>query len=427
MRARVCEDAPIACCSVLHILMARQDSYIAALDLGSTKTCALICEPVENGRLRVAGFGRAESRGWRRGVIVNLESARLSIKKAIEAAEDQAGVPVSSAYTGVGGPHIRGINSRGGLTLTKPAQAPREVGHDDVLRVFDAAQAVTLPEDRVVIFAERQEYLLDAHDGIRNPVGMVGSRLEVDVHLVTASSLAHENIVLAVNHSGVVVNATVFEALAAAEACLTPDERELGVVLLDVGGGSSNLAIFREDSLRYSGMVPVGGDHFTNDIAVGLRTPIPEAEKIKIEWGQCDASHQEEATIEVACVGERPSRTVSPSAVAEIVEPRAQELLELVAAEIDRSGLHQQLRGGVVLTGGGGKLRGLVNLAERCFDMPARIGTPYGLEEMGDTLPDAAYATAVGIALHGYQLHRRKEVRAAGITHKVFGFLRGKG
>lgn len=407
--------------------MATQDAYIVALDLGSTKTCTLICERMQNGRLRVAGFGRAESRGWRRGVIVNLDSAQLSIKKAVEAAEDEASVPVASAYTGVGGPHVRGINSRGGLTLVKPSQAAREVTPDDVRRVFEAAQAVTLPADREVIFAERQEYLLDSQNGIRNPVGMLGSRLEVDVHLVTASSLAHENIVLALNRSGVRVNATIFEALAAADACLTPDERELGVVLLDVGGGNSNMAIYREDALRYSSVIPVGGDHFTNDIAVGLRTPIPEAEKIKVEWGRCELSREEETAIEVACVGERPSRTVSPSVVGEIIEPRAQELLELTANEIDRSGLRQQVGGGIVLTGGGGKLGGLVGMAERALDLPARIGTPYGLDEMGDVLPDASYATVVGLALHGYRLHRLRESRSPGISNRFWGFFRGKG
>ncbi|MGH9449054.1 MAG: cell division protein FtsA [Terriglobia bacterium] len=407
--------------------MATQTSYIAALDLGSTKTCALVCEPVENGRLRVAGFGSAESRGWRRGVIVNLDSAHLSIKKAVEAAEDAAGIPVDNAYVGVGGPHIRGVNSRGGLTLSKPSRATRQVTYEDVRRVFEAAQAVSLPADREVVFAERQEYLLDAQNGIRNPVGMVGSRLEVDVHLVTASSLAHENVVLAVNRSGIKVNATIFEALAAAESCLTPDERELGVVLIDVGGGNSNLAIYREGCLRYSGVIPVGGDHFTNDIAVGLRTPIPEAEKIKVEWGRRDPSQADEKPIDVACVGERPSRTVSASMVGEIIEPRAQELLELTANEIDHSGLHKQLGGGIVLTGGGGKLGGLMSLAEQTLDLPARIGVPYGLEQMGDILPDAAYSTVAGLAIHGHHLHLLRASREPGITNKLWGIFRGRG
>ncbi|MGH9401675.1 MAG: cell division protein FtsA [Terriglobia bacterium] len=402
------------------------DAYIAGIDLGSSKTCALVCEPVENGRLRVAGFGSAESRGWRRGVIVNLDSAYLSIKKAVEAAEDAAGVPIDNAYVGVGGPHIRGVDSRGGLTLSRGSRSAREVTSEDVRKVFEAAQAVNLPADREVVYAERQEYLLDAQNGIRNPVGMTGSRLEVDVHLVTASTIAHENVVLAVNRSGVKVNATIFEALAAAESCLTPDERELGVALADIGGGNSNIAVYHEGCLRYSGVIPVGGDHFTNDIAVGLRTPIPEAEKIKVEWAQRDPSHTEEKPLQVACVGERPARTVSYAMVGEIIEPRAQELLELIAKELEYSGLQKQLGGGLVLTGGGGKLGGLVRMAEQSLDLPARIGVPYGLEQMGDILPDAAYATVVGLAIHGHHRRLLRDTRGPGISNKLWGIFRGK-
>lgn len=403
------------------------DSYIIGLDLGGAKTCALVCEPVENGRLRVAGFGSAESRGWRRGVIVNLDAAYLAIKKAVEAAEDAAGVPVDNAYVGVGGPHIRGVNSRGGLTLSKGSRAAREVTNEDVRKVFEAAQAVSLPADREVVYAERQEYLLDAQNGIRNPVGMVGSRLEVDVHLVTASTLAHENVVLAVNKSGVKVNGTIFEALAAAESCLTPDERELGVALVDVGGGNSNIAIYREGCLRYSGVIPVGGDHFTNDIAVGLRTPIPEAEKIKIDWAQREPSGSDEKPLEIACVGERPARTISYAMLREIIEPRAQELLEMISREIEYAGAQKQLGGGLVLTGGGGKLGGLVGMAEQSLDLPARIGVPYGLEQMGDVLPDAAYATVVGLAIHGHRLNLLRGTRNPGLSNKIWSIFRAKG
>lgn len=403
------------------------DSYIIGLDLGGAKTCALVCEPVENGRLRVAGFGSAESRGWRRGVIVNLDAAHLAIKKAVEAAEDAAGVPVDNAYVGVGGPHIRGVNSRGGLTLSKGSRAAREVTNEDVRKVFEAAQAVSLPADREVVYAERQEYLLDAQNGIRNPVGMVGSRLEVDVHLVTASTLAHENVVLAVNKSGVKVNGTIFEALAAAESCLTPDERELGVALVDIGGGNSNIAIYREGCLRYSGVIPVGGDHFTNDIAVGLRTPIPEAEKIKIDWAQREPSGSDEKPLEIACVGERPARTISYAMLREIIEPRAQELLEMISREIEYAGAQKQLGGGLVLTGGGGKLGGLVGMAEQSLDLPARIGVPYGLEQMGDVLPDAAYATVVGLAIHGHRLNLLRGTRNPGLSNKIWSIFRAKG
>ena len=405
--------------------MALKGSYIAGLDLGSTKTCVLVCEAMHTGKLRVAGFGAAESKGWRRGVIVNLDSALLAIKKAVEAAEDAAGVPVDNAFIGVGGPHIKGVNSRGGLTLGRSSQATREVTGEDVRRVFEAAQAVSLPADRKIVYAERQEYLLDAQDGIRNPVGMVGSRLEVNVHLVTASTTAHENIVAAVNRAGIVVNETIYEALAAAEACLTPDERELGVALVDIGGSNSHLIVYYQGALCYCGVIPVGGDHFTNDIAVGLRTPIPEAEKMKVGWGQRDPSQDDDSPLEVASVGERPSRIVNYAMLGEIIEPRAQELLELVSQEIDRSGFRTLLGGGVVLTGGGGKLGGLLSLTEQTLDLPGRLGQPYGLEAMGDTLPDAAYATVVGLALHGQRLRSINDSRPGGLSGKFWGIFRG--
>jgi len=405
--------------------MPSKGSYIVGLDLGSTKTCVLVCEPVHNGKLRVAGFGMAESKGWRRGVIVNLDSALLSIKKAVEAAEDAAGAPVDNAFIGVGGPHIKGVNSRGGITLGRSTQMTREVTGEDVRRVFQAAQAVSLPADRKVVYAERQEYLLDSQDGIRNPAGMVGSRLEVNVHLVTASTTAHENVVAAVNRAGIVVNDTVYEALAAAEACLTPDERELGVALVDIGGSNSHLIVYHAGTVCYSGVIPVGGDHFTNDIAVGLRTPIPEAEKMKVGWGQRDPSQGDDSQLEVASVGERPARIVSYSMLGEIIEPRAQELLELVSQDLDRSGFRTLLGGGVVLTGGGGKLGGLVSMTEQALGLPARLGQPYGLEAMGDTLPDAAYATVVGLALHGHHLRVVNNSRAGGFGGKLWGIFRG--
>ncbi len=405
--------------------MSSKSSFITGLDLGSTKTSALVCEVLQNGKLRVAGFGAAESKGWRRGAIVNLDSALLSIKKAVEIAEDASGTAVDNAFIGVGGPHMKGVNSRGGITLGRSAQASREVTGEDVRKVFQAAQAVSLPADRQVVYAERQEYVLDSQDGIRNPVGMSGSRLEVNVHLVTASITAHENIIAAVNRAGIVVNETVYEALAAAESCLTPDERELGVALLDLGGSNSHLIIYHQGSVRCSAVIPVGGDHFTNDIAVGLRTPIPEAEKMKVSWGQREFPENEGAMLEVASVGERPSRTVSYSVLGDIIEPRTQELLELVALEIERSGFATLLGGGVVLTGGGGKLGGLAPMAEQTLGLPARVGQPYGLESMGDALPDAAYATLVGLVLHGLRLGRASDSRPTGLSGKLWSIFRG--
>ncbi|MGH9469822.1 MAG: cell division protein FtsA [Terriglobia bacterium] len=404
--------------------MASKDAYIVGLDLGSTKTCALVAELKDDGKLQVAGFGMAESKGWRRGVMVNLDSALLSIKKAIEAAEDAAGVPIDNAYIGVGGPHIWSVNSCGGISLGKNPQATREVTGEDVRKVFQAAQEVEIPPDRKVIYAERQEYLLDSQNGIRNPVGMVGSRLEVRTHLLTASSTAHENIIAAVNRAGIVVNETIFEPLAAAEACLTADERELGVALIDIGGGNSSLIIYHEGSIRYSSAIPVGGDHFTNDIAVGLRTPIPEAEKMKLAWGQHDPAQAADEPLEVPSVGERPARTASYSTLAEIIEPRMQELVELIAAELEDSGLAKQIVT-VVLTGGGAKLGGLRRMAERELGLNVRLGNPSGLENMGDILPDATYATLAGLVIHGCRLRLLRDTRA-GLGGKLWSIFRGK-
>lgn len=408
------------------LAMPSKRSTIVGLDLGSAKTCALVCEQTEKGKLRVVAFGRAESKGWRRGVIVNLDSAVLSIKKAVEAAEDAAEQPVDNAYVGVGGPHLKGVDSRGAYTLGKPSQSTRQVTAEDRRRVFEAAQGITLPVDRKVIYAEPQEYLLDSQNGIRNPVGMTGSRLEANVHLVTASTTAHENIVTAVNRAGIVVNETIYEALAAAEACISPDERELGVGVVDIGGGNSNLIIYHEGSMRYSSAIPIGGDHFTNDIAVGLRTPIPEAEKMKLAWGDRDPAQGDSKPFEVASVGEQPSRLVTYAMLQAIIEPRAQEFLELVAAELDRSGLRAQLGGGMVFTGGGAKLGGLPAMAEQAFGIPVRLGVPSGLEEMGSEIPDPLYATIVGLVIRGYRLRLMHDSHAPGLTGRLLGIFRGK-
>jgi len=398
-------------------------AYITALDLGSTKTCVLICQLSEKSKLGVAGLGVAESKGWRKGIIVNLDSAVLSVKKAVEAAEDAAGVSVDSAYIGVGGPHIRGVNSRGALPL---GPRSREVTSEDVRRVFEIARGVSMPPDRTLVFAKPQEYLLDSQNGIRHPLRMVGSRLEVNVHLVTGSTVAHENVVSAVQGTGIKVEDTVFEALAAVESCLTADERELGAALIDIGGGSSDLVVYCKGSVRQTAVIPVGGEHFTNDIAVGLRTPIPEAEKMKLTWGERDSDEPQNAALEVPSVGERPARVVSYAKLSEIIEPRAAELLELTQIELARSGLEKQLGAGVVLTGGGAKLGGLVALAEQTLGLPVRLGRPAGIEKMTDQLSDPAYATVVGLAIYGHHLRLLRDSHDTSLSARLWGLLRGK-
>jgi cell division protein FtsA len=408
--------------------LARKGHTIVGLDLGSVKTCALVCRPNEEGKLEVAGLGVAESKGWRKGLIVNLDLAGLAVKKAVEAAEAAAGVSIDSAYVGVAGSHIKGVNSRGAITLGKTPTATREVERDDVRRVIRTAQGITLPEDRQLLHVLPQKFLLDSHDGIRDPVGMVGARLEVDVHLVTASASASQNVVTAVNRAGVVVQDTVFEPLASGEACLTADERELGVALVDIGGGSTDLIVYHAGVARHTAVIPVGGEHFTNDIAVGLRTPIPEAEKMKKAWGERDLAKPADTLLEVPSVGDRPCRVVSYAMLSEVIEPRAVELMELIRAEIGRSGCEKQLGAGVVLTGGGAKLGGLPGLAEQTLGMPVRAGVPFGLEHMGETLPDPAFATAVGLVVHGNRRRLLRDSRAsAGWFGTLWESLRGKG
>lgn len=391
--------------------LARKDYFIVGLDLGSVKTCALVCKPNSHGKLEVAGVGLAESKGWRKGLIVNLDLTVLAVKKAIENAEAAAGVSIGSAYVGVAGSHIKGVNSQGSLTLGKTSTATREVERDDMRRVIQTAQNITLPADRQLLEVLPQKFLLDSQDGIRDPVGMVGARLEVNVHLVTASTAASQNVVTAVNHAGVEVLNTVFEPLASAQACLTADERELGVALIEIGGGTTDLIIFQGGVVRHTAVVAVGGEHFTNDIAVGLRTPIPEAEKMKKAWGERDLSKPADTLLEVPSVGERPSRVVTYATLSEIIEPRAQELLELIRTEIGRAGCENQLGAGAVLTGGGAKLGGLPAMAEPVWAMPVRVAIPTGVEALGEILPDPAFATVVGLVLHGYRLRLLRDVK----------------
>lgn len=408
--------------------MAKKDRYIVGLDMGSNKTCALVCQPAaDSGKLEVAGLGVAESRGWRKGVIVNLDAAVLSLKKAVEAAEASAGVPVDSAYVGVAGPHIKGVNSRGAVVLGGTPRGTQEVTREDIRQVIQTARGISLPPDRSLIHVLPQEFLLDSQNGIRDPIGMLGSRLEVNVHLVMASASATQNIVTAVNRAGVVVRDTVFESLASAEACLTADDRELGVALVDIGGGSADLIVYYQGTVRHTAVIPVGGDHFTNDIAVGLRTPIPEAEKMKRRWGERDPARPAEDLVEVSSVGDRPTRVVSYAILSEIIEPRTLELVELLDAELGRSGYGKQLGAGVVLAGGGAKLGGLPALAEQTLGLPVRVGKPAGLLKMGEVLPSPAFATVVGLVAFGNRMRLLRDLRQPGLAGKIWNTLRGKG
>ncbi|MGH9682020.1 MAG: cell division protein FtsA [Candidatus Acidiferrales bacterium] len=404
--------------------MTKKERHMVALDIGSTKTCALIGEMEEDGSVKFAALGAAESKGWRKGQIVNLDLAVSSIRRAVEEAETIVGVPVESAMIGVAGGHVRGVNSRGGITV---AARPRDIQREDVRRAIEAARGVQLPEDREVLHVLPQEFSLDAQDNIRDAIGMVGQRLEANVHIVTASGTATQNVVIAVNRAGVRVDDTVLEPLASAESCLTQDERELGACLLDIGGGTTELIAFSGGVVRHTAAVPVGGDHFTNDLAVGLRTPIPEAEKIKREHA-C-AFHDlvtEDTAIEIAGVGNRPHRTVYARMLSDIVEPRAQELLMLVRDELRRGGLESQVPAGLIFTGGGAHLRGLVELAEKFFNLPVRVAAPRGLTGMNEEVSQPEYSTAVGLVLYGARMRRLAGARPAGWTGKLKALFAGQ-
>jgi len=403
--------------------LTKKERHIVALDIGSTKTCALIGEQNDDGGVRFAALGAAESKGWRKGQIVNLDLAVSSIRRAVEEAETIVGVPVESASIGVAGSHVRGINSRGGVTV---ANRPRDIQRDDVRRAIEAARGITLPEDREVLHVLPQEFYLDGHDSIRDAIGMVGQRLEANVHIVTASGTATQNIVTAVNRAGVRVDDTVLEPFASAESCLTQDERELGCCLLDVGGGTTELIAYSGGCVRHTAAIPVGGDHFTNDLAVGLRTPIPEAEKIKREHACVFRGLiSEDRAIEIASVGDRPPRTVFSRMLAEIVEPRAQEFLMLIRDELRRGGIESQIPAGIIFTGGGSHLRGLPELAEKVFNLPVRIAAPRGLAGMTDEVSQPEYSTAVGLVLYGARTRRAAGARANGWVGKLKSMFAG--
>jgi len=393
--------------------VARKERYLVGLDVGTSKVAALVGELVGEQNLDVVGLGVAESKGIRRGVVVNLEAAVDSIKKAIEEAELMAGVEVDSVYLGLSGPHVKGFNSRGVVAV---AGKNREISREDVRRAIEAAKAVALPSGREILHVLPQDFVVDEQDGIGDPVGMTGARLEVNVHIVTGSGSSIQNIVACVNRAGVSVVDTVLEHLAASEAVLTPDEKELGVTLVDIGGGTTDVAIFERGSLWHTGVIAIGGDHFTNDIAVGLRTPVPEAEKIKRKCGcAMSAMVDDEETIEVASVGGRRPRVMARRILSEILQPRAEEVFNLVWDEIRRAGYEKSLNSGIVLTGGAALLDGIAEVAEQIFDLPIRRGCPADLGGLADHINSPAFATAAGLLRYGQRTQADDTARAGAI------------
>ena len=379
--------------------MARREKFIAGLDVGTSRISAIVGEPVpDDDRLDIVGVGLADAEGIRAGAIVKMDAARESIKKAIEDAELTAGVEIGSVHLGLSGAHVKAFNSRGVVAV---AGSNREITKEDVGRAIDAAKTVNLPSGREIGHVLPQDFVVDEQDGIGAPVGMTGARLEVNVHVVTGSMSTSQNVVNCVNHAGVRVVDTVLEQLGAAEAVLSPDEKDLGVALVDIGGGTTKFSIFEKGSLWHTDTVPLGGDHFTEDIAIGLRTPIPEAEKTNRRSGcAMTALVSEDETVEVASVGGREPRVMLKRTLSDCIQPRAEEIFQKLWDEINKAGYERALNSGIVLTGGACMLDGIPEIAEQIFDSPVRRGHPEGLGRLNDHVNSPAFATSVGLVMY---------------------------
>jgi cell division protein FtsA len=375
--------------------MAKPEEYVVGIDVGSSKVAVLIGKRDGRGGLEIAGRGQAPNRGTRRGNIVNLEATVEALKGATEEAEVMAGVEISRAWIGIAGADVRSVNARGMVSV---ARKDREITRTDIERALDAAQSAALPSDREILHAVPQEFVVDEQGGISDPLGMLGSRLEVQVHLVTGQTARSRTLLTCVNRAGIEVSEMVFEPLATSEAVLTPDEKDLGVLLLDVGSGTTGVALFEDGEARHSAVLPVGAGHFTNDLAMVLRTPYAEAERIKLKEGCCLLSMiQDEEGISVPAVAGGASRVVPRREICEILQPRAEELFSLVREDLVRSGWDGQLRGGVVLTGGGAQLDGLLELAGQIFNASVRYGVAHGLGGLVDVLASPGWAASAGL------------------------------
>jgi cell division protein FtsA len=366
---------------------------IVGLDIGTSKVVALVGELKADGELEVIGIGSHPSRGLKRGVVVNIESTVQSIQRAVEQAELMAGVEINAVYTGIAGSHVRSLNSHGIVAIKD-----KEVTQGDVARVMDAAQAVALPADQRILHVIPQEFIIDNQEGIRDPIGMSGIRLEARVHIVTGAESAAQNIVKCVQRCGLEVEDIVLEQWASSYAVLTDDEKDLGVCLVDIGGGTTDLAVFSGGALRHTAVIPIAGDQVTNDIAVSMRTPTQYAEDIKIRYA-CALSQlaNPDETIEVPSVGDRPPRRLARQTLAEIVEPRYEELYNLIRDELRRAGFEEAIAAGIVITGGSAKMEGAVELAEEVFHVPVRLGIPQGVTGLADVVRNPIHATGVGL------------------------------
>ncbi len=399
--------------------MAKENrNLVVGLDIGTSKVAALVAELAPDGALEVLGMGSHESRGLKKGVVVNIEATVTSIQRALEEAELMADCKIASAFTGIAGSHIRSFNSTGMVAVKD-----REVSAGDVERAVETARAVNIPTDQQILHVLRQEFIIDGQEDVREPVGMSGVRLEVKVHIVTGAVSAAQNIVKCVRRCGLEVNDLILQPLASARAVLSEDERDLGVCLLDIGGGTSDLAIFTHGAIRHTAVIPIAGDQISNDIAMALRTPTAEAEAIKLRHGVAlrqlaDANEM----IEVPGIGGRPPRVMSRQTLAEVIEPRVEELFSLVQQVLRDSGYEELLSSGIVLTGGSSMMQGMTELGEEIFHMPVRIGVPRYTGGLAEVVRSPRYATAMGLLLEGVsQIQQGRVSKQNGSVRAVFG------
>ncbi|MGE0404688.1 MAG: cell division protein FtsA [Candidatus Korobacteraceae bacterium] len=405
--------------------MAKLNSnLLAAIDLGSAKTAVLVAEATEHG-LRYRGHGLTESRGSRKGLIVDLEKAIVAVQRAVEQAENTSGAPIENAIVGVAGSHVRGLNSHGGITL---GARPREITREDVRHAVERARAISLPEDRQILHLLPQDFILDDQAGIHEPAGMMASKLEVKVHMVTAATSAVQNVVTVLNRAGIHVDDTVFEALACADAVLRPEERDLGACIIDIGAGSTDVAVLHEGAVVHSGVVPVGGDHFTNDVAVGLRTPLTDADKIKKLFGCATVMRIPEGNeIEVPSVGDRPSRLMSQRLLGEVLEPRARELFELVRDNLRHGGVLELCNAGMVMTGGAARLLHVAEIAESVLRKPSRVGYPAPISRMPAELCEPEFAAVIGLVLYGNRARLAHGLQEATLASRLKSLFARRG
>jgi len=385
-----------------------EKNLIVGLDIGTSKVVAIVGEISPDGEIGIIGIGSHPSRGLKKGVVVNIESTVQSIQRAVEEAELMAGCQIHSVFAGIAGNHIRSLNSHGIVAIRD-----KEVSNADVERVIDAARAVAIPADQKILHILPQEFIIDNQESIREPIGMSGVRLEAKVHMVTGAVSAAQNIIKCVRRCGLEVDDVILEQLASSHSVLTEDEKELGVCLVDIGGGTTDIAVFTEGAIRHTAVIPIAGDQVTNDIAVALRTPTQYAEEIKLKYA-CALKQLPsiDETIEVPSVGERPARRLARQTLAEVVEPRYEELFSLIQAELRRSGFEDLCAAGIVLTGGSSKIEGAVELAEEIFHMPVRLGHPQYVTGLIDVVRNPIHSTGVGLLLFGNQNRGMRESEA---------------